>query len=166
MSNEKIERNAPPLYQQDQLTTIKVKNINNPKEIQVFHVPTGSKIVGNTVQYEIKSDGVYDKNGKKVENSIVELTRYQVAAMEALAQGDKFGEKDIIDRNDLTGSKYAEDLEKKLQDKLSEFKIAINPNYDGKLKEADATETGNVYAAFVNPATGETGKFNFIMPQK
>lgn len=151
-----------------------VKDKDSDKKI-VINFPKGAVLRGNKVQYEFKPDGVY-LNGKKLDENILELTKYQVAAVETLAQTDitrplDFNEKFetmTINKHDLSGAQYAEDLDKKLasEEYLSSYQVAMNRTMYPAIKSADATEHGHVYAEFIDPDSGDKGRFEFFLPNE
>lgn len=157
MPGEKIERNLPQSYVRDQnLVTIKVKDKDDPKKIQVFHFPKGTEIKGNKFQTVLKEDGE------------LELTKYQLAALAAAAEGDRFGgaEDKVVDRYDKDqGSNYGANISAKLAEYSSGYRVSRNPNYDGKSFNADATEYGLFFATFENDK-GEKGRFEIKLPEE
>lgn len=152
---EKIERNLPPSYVRDQnLVQVKVTDTENPKNIKIFYVPKGTTFKGNTVQAAFNAD------------SEIKMAKYQIAAMEAAAEGDRFGgnEYKIIDMYDVTGSAYGADVSEKLSKYGSNYKVSRNPNYDGKGFAADATEYGLFFAQFEDKQ-GNIGNFELQLPK-
>lgn len=146
-------------------TPVKVKN-KDTQEIFVINFKN-AKITGNEAEWTIKDGKVYDKNGKTIEDNILEVTRYQAALIKAAAKGDEFkGEHDFLDEEDLNGATYAEYAAKELQNAQSEYRLdKMNIGYtrkDGKtipetVPAADATEGGIIFADVINDK-GEKGR--------
>lgn len=153
----KIPRNLPNFYVRDEnMVTIKVKDKDDPKKIQVFHFPKGTEITGNKFKTVLKEDGE------------LELTKYQLAALAAAAEGDEFGgaEDSVVDRYDTQqGSQYGKNISAKLAEYSSGYRVSRNPNYDGKGFNADATEYGLFFATFEND-NGEKGRFEIKLPDQ
>ena len=155
MPGDKIERNLPPAYARDEhLVKDKVRETENPKNIKVFYVPKGTTFKGITVEATFNVD------------TEIKMAKYQIAAMEAAAEGDRFGgnEYKIIDMYDSTGAAYGFDVTEKLQKYGSNYKVSRNPNYDGKGFVADATEYGLFFAEFEDK-NGNTGSFELQLPK-
>ena len=119
-----------------------------------------ARVTGNEAKWEIRDGVLYDKNGKPVEDNIMEVTRYQAALIRAAA-GD-----DTLDENDLCGANYANAAKDELAKSKSEFRLDVwdtGANYDdnGNIKTfevpaADASEAG-VFEADVVNNDGEKG---------
>lgn len=141
--------------QQPNYTKVRVRDINTGK-IEVFKMQN-AKITGNKTEYTIKDGKVYDKDGNWLDGNAINLLKYQAAAIRAAAAGGD--DPHVLNTKDLTGSKYAEDLEAELQKNKSEFHVANNTSMAPELgvKDADALEYGLIYANLVN-AKGESGK--------
>lgn len=155
MPENKIERNLPGFYARDEhLVKVKVTDTENPKNIKVFYVPKGTTFKGNTVEAKFDVD------------TEIKMAKYQMAAMEAAAEGDRFGgsESRIIDLYDSTGAAYGFDVTEKLMEYGSNYKVSRNPNYDGKGFVADATEYGLFFAQFEDK-NGNTGSFELQLPK-
>lgn len=155
MGNDKIQRNLPPHYDRDaNLVKVQVADTENPKNIKVFYVPKGTEFKGNTVQQAFNAD------------TEIQMTKYQIAAMEAAAEGDEYGgtEFSIIDRYDTKqGGFYGQNVTDKLKESGSTFKVSRNPNYDGKSYNADAAEQGEFFATFEDK-DGNRGHFELRLP--
>ena len=117
MPENKIERNLPGFYARDEhLVKVKVTDTENPKNIKVFYVPKGTTFKGNTVEAKFDVD------------TEIKMAKYQMAAMEAAAEGDRFGgsESRIIDLYDSTGAAYGFDVTEKLMEYGSNYKVSRN----------------------------------------
>lgn len=158
----------------DGYTPVRVKDKDSGKSFVINFV--NSKVKGNQSEWTIKDGNVYDKDGKTIQDNIIEVTRYQAALIKAAAQGnydDKY-----LDWDDLNGAGYADNAEKELQKAKSEYKLQQDyylvprDEYDtstGAYKEvyypvADATETGVISAAVVNPK-GQKGQITIDLRQ-
>lgn len=112
-----------------------------------------AKVTGNQAEWTIKDGLVYDKNGKTIQDNIMEVTRYQAALIQAAAENSEKGDK-FIDEYDLNGAGYAYNAEKALQENKSQYKLdtfeVIFGTEPKQIKSADATEHGVIYADVVN----------------
>lgn len=145
-----------PVNQNQKLTTLKVQDSSTGK-VEIFEMQN-AKITGNKSEYTIRDGKVYDKKGVALDGNIINLLKYQAAAIRAAAAGSEEGDH-VLDTKDLTGSKFAYDLEAELQKSKSEYHVANNTQMDPKLKvkEADALEHGVIFANLIN-GKGEKGK--------
>ena len=147
-------------------TPVTVKN-KDTQETFVINFKN-AKVTGNEAEWTIRDGKVYDKNGKTIEDNVMEVTRYQAALIKAAARGDDFkGEHNFLDRDDLNGATYAEVAKEELQKakseyKLDEMEIGYFPDKNGKfvpeiVSAADATEAGIIFANVINDE-GEKGR--------
>ncbi len=147
-------------------TPVTVKN-KDTQETFVINFKN-AKVTGNEAEWTIRDGKVYDKNGKTIEDNVMEVTRYQAALIKAAARGDDFkGEHNFLDRDDLNGATYAEVAKEELQKakseyKLDEMEIGYFPDKNGKfvpeiVPAADATEAGIIFANVINDE-GEKGR--------
>lgn len=147
-------------------TPVTVKN-KDTQETFVINFKN-AKVTGNEAEWTIRDGKVYDKNGKTIEDNVMEVTRYQAALIKAAARGDDFkGEHNFLDRDDLNGATYAEVAKEELQKakseyKLDEMEIGYFPDENGKfvpeiVPAADATEAGIIFANVINDE-GEKGR--------
>lgn len=162
MATDGIKRSAPDLYAQEKLTPVKVKNKDTGETFTINMV--NADIVGNKVKYEVK-DGKVLKDGKPIKDNEIELLRYQTEAIKAAAEGDGFGDKHILDSNDINGTTYAENLEKRLQNAKSEFHVYEYPDQFPAHKTADATESG-LFTALLQNNKGEKGRIDIIFKNR
>ena len=146
-------------------TPVTVKN-KDTKETFVINF-TNAKVKGNEAEWTIKDGKVYDKDGKTIEDNVMEVTRYQAALIKAAARGDDYkGEHNFLDREDLNGAIYADVAKEELQKAKSEYRLndmetGYVPGDNGGfvpriVPAADATEGGVIFAEVVNK-DGETG---------
>lgn len=147
-------------------TPVTVKN-KDTQETFVINFKN-AKVTGNEAEWTIRDGKVYDKNGKTIEDNVMEVTRYQAALIKAAARGDDFkGEHNFLDRDDLNGATYEEVAKEELQKakseyKLDEMEIGYFPDKNGKfvpeiVPAADATEAGIIFANVINDE-GEKGR--------
>lgn len=146
-------------------TPVTVKNKDSGEAFVINF--KNAKVKGNEAEWTIKDGKVYDKNGKTIDDNILEVTRYQAALIKAAAEGGYDGYDNYLDEIDLNGAGYAEYAKKALQDAKSEYKLdEMNTGYipDDKgnfvpdmVPAADATEGGVIFAEVVN-GKGDKGK--------
>ena len=142
--------------------TVKDKDSGNSFVINFAN----AKIEGNENSWTIKDGKLYDKNGKTIQDNILEVTRYQAALIKAAAQGDDYNKDNYLNEYDLNGAAYADAAKAELQKAKSEYKLdkwdtGEVPDEKGGWKTeyvdaADAYEHGVIEADVVNNK-GEKG---------
>ncbi len=142
-------------------TPVTVKDKDSGKSFVINFA--NAKIKGNEAEWTIKDGKVYDKNGKTVEDNLLEVTRYQAAIIQAAAEGDGEGDK-YLDSNDIIGAAFAEKVETALQEAKSEYHVDMNEKYSPARPEADAFEYGVFYAGLEN-AEGDKKTFSIELLQ-
>lgn len=137
--------------------TVRDKNSGNQFVINFKN----ARITGNETSWTIKDGVLCDKDGKPIQDNVMEVTRYQAAIIKAADyDGDGF-----IDSDDYTGVLFADEVTEELKKAKSEYKV---PMYtygytykDGKdvpLQVPDAEASNGFFSAFVENSKGEKGK--------
>lgn len=123
-------------------TRVTVRNKDSKESFEINF--KDGVVKGNVAEWTIKDGKVYDKNGKTIEDNVMEVTRYQAALIKAAA-GD-----DTLDEKDLNGANFEYAAKRELSIMGSRFTITT----DGM---NDATEGGIIYGRVVDEETGERG---------
>lgn len=152
-------------------TDVRIINQNDPSGNFSLQIPN-SEITGNSVKYRIEDGKVYKLNRKtgkyeQIKDNAIKLTDYQATAIKVAAGGDKKGESEILNWDDLTGPKYGPDLDEALKNSQSEYHI-LKDEYEGSfcIYQAEASEHGVFTAFFENINNEKRGRLQIRFDNK
>ena len=152
-------------------TNVKIINQNNPDKSFSLQIPN-AEITGNSVKYRIENGKVYKLNRKtdkyeQIKDNAIKLTGYQATAIKVAASGDKKGESEILNWDDLTGPKYGPDLDEALKISQSEYQILKDEYKDSYcIYQAEASEHGVFTAFFENINNEKRGRLQIRFDNK